>query len=203
MFPEIDWGLIASGMPTPALQPPLDFQQRFDAARPSGVAPNVAPNPMQSPISPEALARNVAARGIPPPPQDFTPSAPVTGREEPTRLYGSTFGPQDSGNDVGAALTGKTAQMPLDIRSPVQKEQQDAPTDVSAQKKEGRLDKFAEGLKGVKAPPNPELQRISTPAAPRLTNAIKGGELAALLQALYGGGGAQLPMTLGGALRKG
>lgn len=202
MFPEIDWGLIASGMPTPALQGVPDFQQRFDAARPQGVAPN----PMESPISPEVLARNAAARGIPPPPVDLTPQAPAapTGHEEPTRLYGSTFGPE-GGSDVGAALTGKTVQAPMDIRPPIQQQQQDAPTDVSAQKKDGKLDKFAEGLKGVKAPANPELQRVSTPAAPRPTNSIRGGELMALLQLLGGPSGAapQLPTTLGGALRRG
>ena len=192
MFPEIDWGMIASGMPTPG-----GFADRFNGA--TGQLPQMLP---QSPISPEALGKNMAARGVPPPPQDFTPPAP-----EPFRLHGSTFGPED-GNDVGAALTGKTREAiapPMDIRSDVQKQQQDAPTDVSAKAKDpSKLDKFAEGLKGVRAPANPELQRISTPAAPRPTNNIKGGELMALMQTLYGGGPAQpqLPPTLGAALRR-
>jgi hypothetical protein len=59
-------------------------------------------------------------------------------------------------------------------------------------------DRITEALKGVKAPASPELQRISTPAAPRPTAAIKGGELLALLAAMQGQG---VGPTLGSALK--
>lgn len=202
MFPEIDWGMIASGMPTPQA---LGFEDRFNAARPQGVAPNL----MQSPISPEMLASQAAARGVPPPPVDLTPPIrmPDEGAVDAWRK-GVDADMGGKPGEVGAALTGKTVGAPMDIRTPVQQQADAAAssTDISAKKKEpGAMDNFAKTLSGVKAPPNPETQRISTPAAPRPTNSIKGGDLVALLQGLYGGqaGAPQLPSTLGAALRRG
>jgi hypothetical protein len=97
----------------------------------------------------------------------------------------------------------------MDITSQAQKDTvtaQSAPTDVSAQSKDGgKLDKFAAALKGVQAPKGPELQRLGTPAAPRATTAIKGGDIIALLQAInagQAGSNYNLPSTLGAALRK-
>lgn len=159
---------------------------------PSMVAPaatigQAVPDPnMQSAIAPEFLAKNAAARGVPPPPVDFTPG------------------------DVGAALTGSTVPMPqsrpqmggpgapMDITSEAQKSGVAAP---EGQPKGGLMD----ALKGVRAPAAPDLQRISSPAAPRPGPAIKGGDIIALLQSLgagRGGGGLDLPSTLGQALMR-
>jgi len=84
----------------------------------------------------------------------------------------------------------------LDIRSEAQKTGEDA----AASGKEPTL---ADALRGVKMPAGPETQKLGTPAAPRPTGQIKGGEILALLQAMTAGGGGtgyQLPSTLGQAL---
>jgi len=206
MFGDIDWGMIlnANGLTPPA----PGFDERFSAARPQGNFP-AAPSPMTSPISPEALAQSAAARGVPPPPVDVAPT-PI---RMPDNNVGSSGWRNDfdtmanTGGDVGAALTGKTVSVPpTDIRTPVQ-QQAEASTDVSAQsKKDGGPPSLSDALKGVKAPTGPELQRLGTPAAPRPTTQIKGGELLALMQLLNSSGQAgseyKLPSTLGAAIRK-
>lgn len=74
-------------------------------------------------------------------------------------------------------------------------------TDISAQAKgEAKRPSLAEALKGVKAPPEAQLQKIATPNAPRPTTQIRGGDLQALLMALNAGAPnmtRQLPVTLG------
>lgn len=211
----LDWGMLASGMPTPGMDPSTaapNFNDRFGAAFP------------RSPISPENLASNLAARGVPPPPNDITPAtgnvgAAITGNEvvnpnEPFRMAD-----QDAVDrwraDTGVVNAGGPGAMappaagapgaPMNIQSPVQQAQTTAPTDVSAQSKKGG-DSLLDALKGVKAPANPELQRLGTPAAPRPTGQVKSGNLLALLQSLNAGQGAgdrSLPSTLAAALRKG
>ena len=204
---DIDWGQIASGMGTPGVP---DFNARFNGQQP---LPPMLPQPsMQSPISPEALASNAAARGVPPPPVDLAPGPPMR-MPSPDAVQDWRNGVDASmggkPGEVGAALTGQTAG-PMDITSQAQKAgvaAQSGSTDVSAQSKDkSKLDKFAEALKGVQAPKSPELQRLSTPNAPRPTTQIKGGDIIALLQAMGqqagGGTGYSLPSTLGAALRK-
>jgi hypothetical protein len=79
---------------------------------------------------------------------------------------------------VGASLTGGTTGGTSGA------------TDISAQSRtEPRRPNLAEALKGTAMPKQPELQKISTPAAPRPTGTIKSGELMALLTALNAGGG--------------
>lgn len=95
----------------------------------------------------------------------------------------------------------------MDIRTPVQKVAEAAGnTEMSAQSKTGEpKGSLAEALKGVKMPVAPEIQRLGTPAAPRVSTAIKGGDLIALLHALNaapGAGAYNLPSTLGAAIRK-
>lgn len=184
-------------------QLPVGFNDRFDAAFPQ-MQPQrpLGPTPMQSPISPEALASSAAARGMPPPPMDLAPMRMPS--PEAVQAWRDGVDATKPGA-VGAALTGKTVGEPMDIRPPIQAQQQDAPTDVSAAKKDGKLDKFAEALKGVKAPAGPELQKLGTPAVPRPYTQIKAGDLMALLQTINAGqqgGSYNLPSTLGAALRK-
>lgn len=208
----MDWSQIlgeASAMPP--VQPPPDFRQRFGAAFPQAQA---QPTMAQSPISPEALAANAAARGIPPPPVDMAPTNPNLPpmRMPPAEAVDAWRKDSDmmrgvGTGDVGAALTGNTvdaapksfsgASAPTSLAAPS--------TDISAQSKpkKDELDAFAKALQGVKAPASPVLQHISTPAAPRPTSTIKGGDLVALLQALNaapGAGAQKLPTTLVQAL---
>jgi hypothetical protein len=75
-------------------------------------------------------------------------------------------------------------------------------TDIGARAKTGedKRPSLAAALKGVVAPKPPEVQKISSPNAPRPTGTIKGGDLQALLMALNAGAGnlnRQLPVTLG------
>lgn len=200
---EIDWGQLASGIGTPGA---------------GGMMPQVPQIP-QSALTPEILAKQFAARGVPPPPVDVAPQpAPSL---DPIRMpdnnVGSSGWRQDydtmgGSPDVGAALTGKTVQQPpvmaqgggaeapMNLKSSAQM----AGEAGAAPAKPGGLDKFADALKGVKAPANPEIQRLGTPAAPKAT-AVKGGDIIALLQALNAAPGAseyKLPSTLGAAIRK-
>lgn len=212
----MDWSQIlgeASAMPP--VQPPPDFSQRFGAAFPQTGNPPTMP---QSPISPEVLAQNAAARGIPPPPVDVAPTIPsLPPIRQPAQDAVNNWR-KDSDmmrgvgtSDVGAALTGNTvdaapksfpgAGTPTSLAAPS--------TDISAQSKtpakKDELDAFAKALQGVKAPAAPVLQHLSTPVAPRPSTQIKGGDLIALLQSLNaapGAGGLKLPSTLGQALGK-
>lgn len=216
----MDWGLLATGVPTPGMDPMTppqsapqnpNFNDRFGAAFP------------RSPISPENLASNLAARGVPPPPVDIPPQstnvgAALTGSEQPYRLAGpeamdewrNSVDVKNAGGptSMAAAQPAPGAPAPMNIQSPVQEQQvaeAGAPTDVSASKK-GPADSLLDALKGVKAPAAPELQRLGTPAAPRPTGQVKSGQLLALLQALNVGqpaGQRDLPSTLAGALRRG
>lgn len=209
---NIDWGLIASGMPTPEVAP-TPFQSRWPTP---GMTAETMPTMPQSPISPEVLARNAAARGIPPPAQDIPVGAALTG----TGLPGDTpFRMPDqaavedwrrgtSTPEVFAQGSGKDYSVtPGAPSAPVTASGAPAPsTEMSSQSKSEGKDKtptLADTLKGVKAPAGPELQRLGTPAAPKPA-AIKGAELIAMLQALNQGAGAsagyQLPSTLGQAL---
>lgn len=160
-----------------------------------GILPNpgVLPGAMDSPISPEVLAAQAAARGVPPPPMDLQPNAASS--DVGAALTGNTVPlprPRPQGMDVGAQRAGA----PMDITSTAQK---------AGEAPAGKTPSFLDALKGVKAPANPELQKVSTPAAPRVATQIKGGDLIALLSALNaapGAGGLKLPSTLGQAIGK-
>lgn len=206
---DMDWGQIATGMPTPGAVPQPGFDDRFGAAFP------------RSPIAPEALAANLAARGVPPPKQDIPVGAALTGNDgviNPTEPYrmpdqrsvDNWRADADVLNGGGAAAVTPTAggTAPMNIQSPVQQQQvaaATAPTDVSAAKKSGG-DNLLDALKGIKAPPAPTIQHLGTPSAPKPTGNIKGGNIMAMLQALNAGASAgdrNLPATLAAALRRG
>lgn len=216
-FGDIDWGMIASGMPTPGMDDPMgQLQRRWPTP---GMTAETMPTMPSSPISPEALAAHAAARGIPPPPVDLQPQntnvgAALTG----TGLPGDTpyrmpdqAAVTDWRNGVDQDMTrtpGAPAAPVTASGSPNPNAAPSGNTEVSASKKTGDKDKtpsFTDALKGVKMPAGPELQKLGTPAAPKPTNQIKGGDLIAMLQALgaggaAAGGGMSLPSTLGQAL---
>lgn len=197
-------------MPTPPPQLTLTpqgpgFADRFDASRPSGVMPS-------SPISPEAVAHNLAARGVPPPPVDVPPAAASPAPNMPT--YRNDVSPEAMDKwrasvDVGGALTGNSPvaggtavppqQLPLNIKTPVQQTAEAAPTDVSASaNQQGGLGK---ALSGLKMPANPTVQHIASPAAPKANARVQPSQLIALLQQL--GIGGATPNPLGQAIRRG
>lgn len=208
----MDWSSILAGLggmgglTNP--EAPVPFDSRWPTP---GMTAETMPTMAQSPITPENIAQTMSARGIPPPATDLAPPMPSTVGPEPFRLHGSTFGPNDMGPELGSALLGNTTTggpsvgAPMDIKTEAQRGSET--TDMSAQSKDKEKDKtpsFADSLRGVKAPAGPELQRLATPAAPRPTNQIKGGEILALLQAMNAGGQGvsnyALPSTLGQAL---
>lgn len=201
----IDWGQLATGFATPGGP---DFAQRFQGGGPPPTMP-VAPSPMQSPISPEAIAANAAAQGIPPPAKDLTPPVINPGDPHRTPPQAATDAWRASTpmpGEVGAALTGQggAPSGPMDITSAAQKADVAAPAPMAAPATD-KLGSFAAALRGTKMPADPVQQKISSPSAPRPTTQIKGGDIVALLQALNaspGASGMKLPSTLGEAIRK-
>lgn len=100
---------------------------------------------------------------------------PIPGAEGPTSVGGGPLAPAPEGTSSATDI-GSRARTPA---------------------ARGTL---AEALKGVAAPKPPEVQKISSPNAPRPTGTIKGGDLQALLMALNAGAPSldrKLPMTLG------
>ena len=137
------------------------------------------------------------ATGLPPitvpPPDEVTP---------PVRLQGSTYGATEPPPlpDVGAALAGTSAApVAATAAAPFVPQGASAATDISARAKtpDETRPSLSQALRGVVAPKGPELQKISSPNAPRATGTIKGGDLQALLMALNAVGGTKVP-TLGG-----
>lgn len=193
MFEGLDWAQIAAVITPPSVPisqsnftpPPMMPAPPQVPISQSNFTPPSTPN-MESPVSPEFLAKNMAARGILPPPVDIAPG------------------------DVGAALTGTTVPMPMARPTMGGGGAPSAPMDITsdAQKAGEGTPKpggsMMDALKGVKAPAAPEVQRISSPSAPRPTTQIKGGDIIALLQSLSQGkqGGLDLPSTLGQALMR-
>lgn len=194
------YGNVGEGGWAPPEPPRPSFDSRFGAAFPNA---NAVPS---SPIAPEALARNLAARGVPPPPVDAPSLPPI---RMPDNNVGSSTWRADNdlaanAGGLGAELRGPSGPAPTDIRSDAQKASVGS-TEMSAQARPSAMDQFAQTLKGVKMPAGPELQRLGTPSAPRPTTQIKGGDIIALLQALNaapGGDSYKLPSTLGAALRR-
>lgn len=210
---NIDWGMIASGMPTPGADDPMaQLQRRWPTP---GMTAETMPTMAQSPISPEVLAQHAAARGVPPPPVDLPVGSALTGTglpgDTPFRMPDQgavedwrrgTPGPEVFNKGSGTDMT-RTPGAPS---APVTPAGAPAPsTEMSSQNKPGaekQVPTLSDTLKGVKAPAGPELQKLGTPAAPK-PSAIGAPQLLALLQSLnVGGQGAapQLPSTLGQAL---
>jgi len=160
---------------------------------------------------PAAIAKNAAAKGVAPPKVDL----PLPDWTNPygvgSALTGQSVGGESvplprprPGMEVGAQSRGGAggpAGAPMDIRSEAQKA-----GEAGAQGTKKSAD-LAELLRGVKMPAGPPLPKTMPPAAaPRPSTQIRGGDLAALLQSLFGGsgggggGGQGGPMTLGKAI---
>ena len=176
----------------------LASQAATNPLPPIGATPEVNP----SPVPP----------GVVPLPRPF-PGNPATGEVPPGSVTDATrsAGVLPGGvpdivapGDVGAALVG--AQGPTSLggaQRPTPLQATSPLTDIGGRAKmqdEKIRGGLADALKGVAAPKAPELQRISSPNAPRPTGTIRGGDLQALLLALNAGAPAlerKLPMTLG------
>jgi hypothetical protein len=218
MFDGFDWASLMNAneggalpqMGGPTAQGP-DFNDVWNQRVGTPPAPTGMP---QSPISPENVAANFAARGVPPPKVDIPPQntdvgAALTG-DSPIRMAspGATQAwrnDTDRMNGGAPGTPGAAPGAPMNITTPAQ--------DASVAAGEGKApaapakkgDSLMDALRGVKAPANPEVQRISTPAAPKLTSNVKSGQLIALLNSLGGGQPAPraLPSTLSQAIGRG
>jgi hypothetical protein len=93
-----------------------------------------------------------------------------------------------------------------DERHVPQKDEEAQPTKMDPAKQKAIQDamKGLGGLlTGLKAPPAPETQKISSPSAPRPTGTIQGGGIAALLSQMAGSTPPAVPLRLGNALYAG
>lgn len=185
--------------PTPPMAP-----QGLD---PTGSAPTsgtgifpTQPAPPAQPLDvPDNIAKAAAARGVPPPKMDL-PSWASTDPTVGAALTGKPSIPMPTARPTDMSAMAKPAGAPMDITSEAQKAGGAAAPAAGGDK----MGEIAKALRGVTMPKNPELQKISSPSAPRATSSIKGGDLMMLLQALNAGpgvgGGLKLPSTLGQAL---
>ena len=152
--------------------PPLPMPE----VNPNPVAPGAVPMPRPNPLQPT--------------PAELAGAVTLNSEPNPMVAAPAPPPPQDG---LGAALTGEGV-------GPTGPVLPGGSTDVSAQaRKPGLQEGLAGALRGVGGIKPPELQRISSPNAPRPTGTIKGGDLQALLMALNAGGqgaGFRLP-TLG------
>lgn len=146
----------------------------------------------------------MAATGVPPP---ATPSsAPLqltVNPLNPVTLAGGAGGNPDAASgaapDVGASLEpAQSVGSPLSLAPPY-------PGSTGSPTPAPRGAGLADALKGVKIPPPPEAQKVSTPHGPPAPRTpIQSGELLQLLTALQLAGQRnqqQIPMGLGQALR--
>lgn len=156
--------------------PEFDFSM-FDPAAMMGTNPAMAPLPLG------AMPQPIVA------PQPVLPAAP-TMMPAPSPTSGVPMAQDQAlGEAIGA---------PMDITSAAQK----ASLAGQAPAGPGMAERLAGALKGVKAPPGPEMPRVSTPNAPSPRGQIKGGQLAQLLLAAGQGGGGGAPMALNSAIRR-
>ena len=139
--------------------------------------------------------------GAPMGPQGLPPGA-----VQPRRLPVLQPAPANQPTGLGASLEPEApAGSPMDIRSLNQK-RMDGNTSGAVQMadKNAMANRITAALRGVQAPPKPDVLKPSTPAAPHAPRAIQGNELLQLLNSL---GNPRQPLvgpgratTLGGAL---
>lgn len=122
--------------------------------------------------NPQAFGQVAAQAGIPPPALDAG--------NPPVPPLGASMDPWAGVRDPNAIESAP----PADTAKP-------AATDNS---------KLLSTLRGVQAPPQPQLQKISTPAAPRPHSAISGNNLLPLLEAIGASAPTARHMSLGAVL---
>jgi hypothetical protein len=183
--------ILASGLTPEAL---LGSQQAQDVL--SGAPQSVVPQMIEPNPSP------VAAGAVPMPqpnPQGVTPEqlAAANGGAGAVNLTpppADNLGAVLAGNAPAPDVTSLAARAPAaGAEGPVAPGPENAQASMGAQRPS-----LAQALKGTGGIKPPEVQRISSPNAPRPTGTIKGGELQALLMALNAGGTPGKPVRLGG-----
>lgn len=187
--------------PTPPV-PPQGLDPTGSVPNPgTGIFPTQPAPPALGLDVPDNIAKTAAAKGVPPPKQDL----PNWASMDPTvgaALTGRPAIPMPMARPTDMSAQARPPGAPMDITSAAQK----AGGEAAAKPEADKMGEIAKALRGVAMPKNPELQKISSPSAPRATGSIKGGDLMALLQALNAGpgvgGGLKLPSTLGQALGK-
>jgi hypothetical protein len=221
MFDGFDWASLMNaneGGAMPPLGGPAAGGPNFDDIWSQRIAPPAAPQSPagmpQSPISPENVAANFAARGVPPPKVDIPPQntdvgAALTGdapmRMAPAEATQNWRRDTDRLNGGTPGTATQAPGQPMSITTPAQDASVAAGAGTAPATPAKKGDSLMDALRGVKAPANPEVQRISTPAAPKLTSNVKSGQLIALLNSLGGGQPAPraLPSTLSQAIGRG
>ena len=172
----------------------------------ANAAPALGPNGAPAAFPTEQDLLNSAPAALPvagfPPEPVGSPSVPRSVTAQPIAPTVASAPPAPAvETDVGAALAAPPVAAPqsLEARAPLPgAEGPVAPSPEDAMASAGaRRPSLAEALKRVQAPRAPELQKISSPNAPRPTGTIKSGELMALLTALNAGGAGK-PPRLGG-----
>lgn len=170
----------------------------------TGFAPQQSfmPGTMNQPVMPQVdfagqMAQGLASQGIRP--QQFF-SNPAVAQD--------LFQPPAAGtNPWDATPVGTPGGSPTPLPMPASPQAESAlaaaPGQVGAAKEKTMSEKFAEGLRGVKMPAKPEVQKVSTPALRQQASTVKPGELLALLLGMQPGGGAAAGVhpSLGGALQ--
>jgi hypothetical protein len=219
--------LASQGVPPPTLPPIPEGGGGGWGGEPSPLA--VPAQPARPPASPEALGvptgvpqqnlgqmlLSTPARGQPMPmgrprpsatvipPPGTPPEAATTPAETP--IYGPTplYGPIPDGAPTSTPATPvqapppsiPSAGSPLDIRAQAQRAGQPA-TRPTQQNPNDAL----KALQGIKAPPPPEAQKVSTPHPVRPNQLPANNALIQLLAQVMGGSTDVKPLTLGGAL---
>lgn len=150
---------------------------------------------------PEVLASQAIKNGVPPPPIPGGDPlgallSPQAGAFAAPLVPGSATPPEfNTAPPAASAPASASVGPPLDITPPGAA----APSMAGGGGMSNMAGQLQQTLKGVKAPPTPELPRVGTPAAPR-PNPIRGGELLALMQLLGAAGGGAKGMPSLGAL---
>jgi hypothetical protein len=196
----------------------------------SGIAPPTQP-PVVAEGGPAAQSNPMAQSPLAAPSDPgggwITPGSPIDrarqwwqgrqqgteGQEQPANITGAmNVGPDPSQMGPGGPMpTGPVpvppprptgmpmAGSPLDIRSQAQKAGESAPPMAAQPDQANSLQK---ALQGVKAPPAPQVQRISSPSVPRPNAIPNNPAIQQLLLAAAGGNAGFNPLYLGGALGK-
>lgn len=193
-----DWLLqMLSGVGSANAAPAMDMGGGMagDLGMASIPAPNPQPPNMMSGFDESGVGAPMGAPGLPAQP-GAVPS--------PTPNIAPAVTPPVQPVSLGASLEpGAPAGTPMDVRS-INQKRMDGNTSAPVQQamaKQDMAQRIQAALKGVQAPPKPDVVKPTTPHGPPAPRQIQGGDLMALIQSLSTPRQPMArPTTLGGAL---
>ena len=159
-------------------------------------------------MDPWDFSQFMPGAGMPEMPQ-MAPPDPVQGIGQTLAQQGIRLGQFLQNPSVaGPALApaGSSIQDPWNPQAPASSGMDASAAGAPTDKQGDLAMRLKAGLQGVQGMAPPKPQTVHTPAAPRPSTQIQGGQLMALLQALGAGGGAEgrralpMPSTLGQSL---